>query len=275
MDGTFSVCPEPFFQLFTIHYFFDNDRAIPALYCLLSGKPEFVYVKLFTFIRNLAIGHSISIQCTDLMADFEVAIRNAALAVWPAWTSHGCYFHFTQALFRKMVELGLKIAYLESETSIQVTIRKFMALAYLHTEDIEDAKNDIIKQATPIVEKFPELKNFFAYFDKQWMTNLQIWNISDNPSHRTNNDVEGWHSAFNKRLKNSNGQKLVFWKFVEKIGKDAIETEQTLGNLVHGITVGHHKSPLFVKKQLKIKRQSDLYKSKKITAQEFITGLIN
>ena len=112
MDGTFNACPEPFSQLFTIHYFFDENRLIPALYCLLTGKPEFVYKKLFMFIRNLAMNLGFSIKCKDFMSDFELAIRNAVLSVWPTWIGHGCYFHFTQALFHKMTELGLKVLFL-------------------------------------------------------------------------------------------------------------------------------------------------------------------
>ena len=97
-----------------------------------------------------------------------------------------------------------------------------MALAYLSTEDINEAKVEIIKQAEAIVEKYPNLKAFFEYFDKQWMTCLEAWNISNNQSHRTNNDHEGWHSAFNKRLQNNNGQKLFFWKFFDNLTRDII-----------------------------------------------------
>jgi hypothetical protein len=39
VDGTFFVCPDPYYQLFIVHYLF-GDQMIPALYCLFTHKSE-------------------------------------------------------------------------------------------------------------------------------------------------------------------------------------------------------------------------------------------
>lgn len=108
MDGTFRVCPDPFYQLFTIHYFF-SDHSIPGLYCLLTAKTEFVYKRLFTLIKDKADEHQVVIRCRRCMTDFEIAITNGVRFVWPQWVAEGCHFHFTQALYRRMEKLGLKV----------------------------------------------------------------------------------------------------------------------------------------------------------------------
>ena len=42
-----------------------------------------------------------------VVTDFEVAAMNAIRAELPAVRVNGCYFHFTQSLWRKIQELGL------------------------------------------------------------------------------------------------------------------------------------------------------------------------
>ena len=109
MDGTFKTCPVLFKQLFTVHYFVGN-RAFPALYCLLTGKPEAVYRRLFQEIRDLAVRFGVDIVTTKVMADFELAIRNAVTNVWPLWIVEGCLFHYTKCLRDKIDALGLKVS---------------------------------------------------------------------------------------------------------------------------------------------------------------------
>ena len=56
MDGTFRICPPQFYQVFTIHIFpHDSRRLIPCMYCLLTGKTEMIYSKLFASFKEKAI----------------------------------------------------------------------------------------------------------------------------------------------------------------------------------------------------------------------------
>ena len=108
MDGTFKTCPTVFSQLFTIHFIVSN-RSVSALYCLLSGKSQAIYTRLFTMIAELASVNNAAINITNVMVDFELAIRNAIRSVWANTTVNGCYFHFCQALYHRMTSLGLKV----------------------------------------------------------------------------------------------------------------------------------------------------------------------
>jgi len=58
-DGTFKVCPDIFFQLYTIHARI-NQRVIPCVYALLPNKTRQTYERLFREIsdRVLAVGNA-------------------------------------------------------------------------------------------------------------------------------------------------------------------------------------------------------------------------
>jgi hypothetical protein len=109
MDGTFKTCPVLFQQLFTIHYIVGN-RSFPALYCLLTGKAESIYRRLFQEIRDLSVRYNIPIATQNAMSDFEQAIRNAIRFIWPTWTVQGCLFHFVKCLRDKVTSLHLMVS---------------------------------------------------------------------------------------------------------------------------------------------------------------------
>ena len=59
MDGTFKICPKPFYQLVTIcSMAHDIDprmqRLIPRAYFLLSGKSQLIYEKVFDILLERA-----------------------------------------------------------------------------------------------------------------------------------------------------------------------------------------------------------------------------
>ena len=79
-DGTFSVCPGVFFQLYTIHGQCDG-RIFPCVFSLLSSKIENVYNRLFEqlfqLVNNLGSGPN------DVLTDFERSAINAAFIIFP------------------------------------------------------------------------------------------------------------------------------------------------------------------------------------------------
>jgi hypothetical protein len=84
MDGTFKVCPAPYQQLFTICSFHHDDnvgyedsldnRLLPRLYCLLSGKSQLIYETLFQLIIEKAAHWNFDISWQKSMSDFEQSV---------------------------------------------------------------------------------------------------------------------------------------------------------------------------------------------------------
>ena len=83
-------------------------KQVPLVFILMSGKRKRDYRRLLKAVQNLLPDH-IELQC--VVADFESALWRAVEKVFPGVHIRGCIFHWTQAIWRKVQELGLVITY--------------------------------------------------------------------------------------------------------------------------------------------------------------------
>ena len=72
-----------------------------------------------------------------MTVDFEAALMAAITDEFPAADLHGCYFHFTQAVWRKIQFLGLVHEYAHNP-SLMTACRRLMALPFLPEGEIQD-----------------------------------------------------------------------------------------------------------------------------------------
>ncbi|XP_070568671.1 uncharacterized protein [Ptychodera flava] len=112
MDGTFKVVREPFYQLFSIHAFLGDDRMeevkqVPIAFVMMSRRRKRDYKAIFQVVKDLVP----DVTVLTITLDFETAIWRAAESVFPGVKIHGCSFHWSQALWRKVQELGLSPVY--------------------------------------------------------------------------------------------------------------------------------------------------------------------
>ncbi|KAL4241148.1 hypothetical protein ACF0H5_001926 [Mactra antiquata] len=61
----------------------------------------------------------------SVVADFKAAIWQGLMDVFPDSNIHGCAFHFSQALWRKVKELGPQTAYNKKDAPYQLLRRVF------------------------------------------------------------------------------------------------------------------------------------------------------
>ncbi|KRY09277.1 hypothetical protein T12_14593 [Trichinella patagoniensis] len=103
--------------------------------------------------------------------------HKAAILVgyFPNTRVQGCYFHFCQAVHRKVGELGLKTRYHQHEETRR-KIRMLLTTAFLPVPHVNTG---------------------------EWMTDerLPLWNVH-NVNIRTNNHLEGWHNRLNRKAGN-------------------------------------------------------------------------
>ncbi|CAF4647498.1 unnamed protein product, partial [Didymodactylos carnosus] len=142
------------------------------------------YTQLFRELKHHATRLKTTFNPNTITSDFEKALIKAVAEEFPQARHAGCYFHFTQALYRNIQKLGLSTAYRDSE-STRIVCRKLMALPLLQLNDIELAFEDL-KDDSPVT-----LRDLFNYFETFWMTDipLHLWNVSDLQI-RTNNNCE-------------------------------------------------------------------------------------
>ena len=102
VDATFKLCRKPFSQLMTVNAFVKKDdhaKQIPLLFVLMSGRKKSDYRKVFEELLEI-LPSAPKVQ--QITLDFEKATWAALRKVLPRAKLHGCVFHWTQALWRKV-----------------------------------------------------------------------------------------------------------------------------------------------------------------------------
>ena len=132
-------------------------------------------------------------SCVLFVMDFEWAMWDAAASIFSDTIRQGCSFHFSQAIWRKVQDLGLVVPYNSSEV-VRDLVHQLMALPFIPAEHVQKLYEDMERRT-------PEgpCQDLLQYFHNTWMTGN--WSPKDwcvyGQGIRTNNDVEGWHRKLN------------------------------------------------------------------------------
>ncbi|CAF4456744.1 unnamed protein product [Rotaria sp. Silwood2] len=180
MGGTFSATPPFFDQLFTLH----------ALKFECYRKKS-TYQQLFQVLKDMAASMNRIFKPERIISDFESSLVSIIPAKFPQAVHQDCYFHYTQAIYRRIQSLGLSTAYSQDE-EIRYCCRKLMAIALLPIEEVENSYYNLRSTSSTKVKE--ELRQLFMYFDSYWRNDLllKLWNVHG-CQYRTNNNCEGIH----------------------------------------------------------------------------------
>lgn len=197
IDGTFEVVREPFKQLFTIHAFVRKDnnlKQVPLLYVLMSSRKAKHYAEVFQKIKQIFSDTNQELRLERVISDFERGMWKAVREVLGVEIK-GCFFHWTQAVWRKIQENAAHEY--ANDNAIHKYLRKLLALPLLPHEHIRPAFDQL---AAGIQN--PRLVVILDYIRDTWI-NSNTWPIPSwcvfRESIRTNNDLESWHNRFNAR----------------------------------------------------------------------------
>ncbi|XP_067024035.1 uncharacterized protein [Acropora muricata] len=196
IDGTFKLVKRPFQQLFTINAFVrtdDHAKQVPLVFVLMSGRKKKDYRKVLkSILELLPVAHEVR----QITIDFERAMWSVLRQLFPDVRIKGCVFHWTQALWRKIQELGLQYQY-NHDRGTYLYLRKFMALPFLPEDNIQPMFEQLRPEATT-----DPLKQFVNYVSETWISS-NTWPPSSWSVYmmaiRSNNDVEGWHNGLHRR----------------------------------------------------------------------------
>ncbi|CAF4254350.1 unnamed protein product [Rotaria magnacalcarata] len=218
-DGTFKVCPNDFYQLFTLHALMTS-TIIPPVYGLLIGKSSNDYNGFFRKVLNQD-----NFQPETILSDFET----------------GCLFHFGQSVWRHVQNKGLSTKYKEDE-NFRPNVKMLTGLVYLPL-------SDVITGFDLVAGEFDgDADGLLDYFEKTWIGEPRrrgagrkkpqfdhlLWDfydrvITDLP--RCNNSVEGWHNAFASRVTVAHP---TIKKLAEKIRREQSKFEIDIAHLLQG-----------------------------------------
>ena len=117
----------------------------------------------------------------------------------------GCYFHFAKSILDKIKELGLYSDYdyrKALQNGFQPFIKTILALPFLPPNLVKDTFEALLERFRSSFRRFTDNNEHFTafvdYFCRQWLRETDSWNCFDIDLYRTNNHLEGYHSALLK-----------------------------------------------------------------------------
>ena len=211
IDGTFKSAPQLMTQMVGIHGIFDSGWHFPLAYGLLPGKTQTLYSSLLENLDTFGPYHPQSVLC-----DYEFALHNAIAHTWPSATVRGCYFHYSQALWRRLQREDLVPEYQVENSPIRKAFKMIKALPFVPEDFIHTAWRNL-KPTLP-----DDMRTFIDYFEHTWVGTSYSeplfphsrWNQHDATAlllPRSSNIAEGWHHGFHTLLSCSNP---TIWKFL-------------------------------------------------------------
>ncbi|CAF1345379.1 unnamed protein product [Rotaria sordida] len=179
-DGTFKVCPDNYYQLFTLHAMMTN-AIIPLVYGLLIGKSAEDYN---SFFEKVLVQDNF--QPESIMTDFETGTIKSVREMLPNVLHKGCFFHFSQAIWQQVQEKGLVTKYREDEY-FRLNVKKLITLAFVPVDEITTGFDLIANQFDD------DADDLLDYFEKTWIRepkrrgtgrkkpkfDHKLWNIHD------------------------------------------------------------------------------------------------
>ncbi|KRY54764.1 Protein Asterix [Trichinella britovi] len=141
-----------------------------------------------SIIDHKAAVLGVNLNPQTIICDFETALIPAIQGYFPNTRVQGCYFHFCQAVHRKVGELGLKTQYRQHEETRR-KIRMLLATAFLPVPHVNTGVSLLEAGTTGT------LAALFQYFRQEWMTGrITTWN------NRLNRKAGKSHNGFYELL---------------------------------------------------------------------------
>ena len=151
----------------------------------------------------------------DLLVDFEVAQAKAFVSVFGG-VPHGCFFHFTQCLERRLLKLPKlnKRKKMDTTNKTKKALKSFQALALIKQSKVKTTLQAFLD--TGYMKKHEKIfRPFVTYFRKQWTGSLVLdrhgtrakgkipWNQYEyfaTNGLRTTSSLENWHMLVNRAI---------------------------------------------------------------------------
>lgn len=199
MDGTFWTVPRLYYQLFTVHAFV-LDQQFPLLYVLLPDKSQESYQRVFHMILDRMIVGNLypgNFNLQVIISDFETGLIAAVRVIFPNVVHRGCYFHYSQAIYRKIAEDGYSIRY-KNDPEFKTRCRMLIALGMVPAQ-LKQQYLQLLQQAFAGDADFSMfiLRYFLPTWFNRFPTSMWDWYQVEV---RTNNNVESWHAKINKHI---------------------------------------------------------------------------
>jgi hypothetical protein len=227
---------------------------LPCLIGLLPDKSSDTYIRFFAmvwaFMDNNGLPNSFSGQF--FMTDFEAPIRDAFKLFWPSIILLGCYFHFSQLIWKRVKKNHLQVAYEKDE--FQCIYSSCFCSSFVKSTDLDPAFDVFRRRAENLKDE--ELREFayvlINYAQVQWRECcIQDWNLFDINVLMVPATNNGNKSA-NGRFANDFGVHPSFWNFLLTMSDELERVERDIPSILYN-SLTPKQCPLY--DSLKIDRE--------------------
>lgn len=129
---------------------------------LMSNRTTAAYKSVFKYIHE----HLLPLNAKGIITDFEMALRSSLRSIVPDTMLLGCWFHYSQALRRKVASIPLLFKLIKKDERARELYRFFQCLALLPADKIDPAFTQVAHKA---LQSFPEFAKFVQYYENQWI----------------------------------------------------------------------------------------------------------
>lgn len=129
----------------------------------MSNRSTEAYTAVFNYIQQKIF----DLRPTQIMTDFEAALRKSIKKCYPTVELKGCWFHYERALHNKARELGLHELQ-KTNSDARFILKELMCLPLLPSEYFREAYESI-RSKTIEYGIFTQLGPLFRYYDSYWM----------------------------------------------------------------------------------------------------------
>lgn len=273
IDGTFSIVREPFVQMFSVHVFVRKGTfriQIPVAFVIMSRRTKEDYKKVFQSLLEVLPQQP---KVKKVVLDFERAVWSTLrsmmeLEEFPRVQLKGCFFHFTQALYRRIGLIGLANQYKHDKPTRDIC-RQMMALAFLPKEYVSEAFEHLKERC--ISSGIANLKKFAMYMEKNWIEGWftpKDW-VRFLELVRTNNHTEGWHRGLNQRFKR---KRVRFYRLINGLYKEATNARSQAHQVNKGLLTCY-MSPRNRERNAYLDAQWDQLKKEEICIKTFLENV--
>ena len=194
---------------------------VPVCYALLPDKNSDTYKRLFRLLQRKAAQFNLVINPTIIQVDFEKAVINTISEVFPLASIRGCYFHFTQSIWRAVQRHGLTVAYREDGIVAKI-VRRTLGLPFLTANRVENVWLRVIEECPQQCQEFVDYVTSTYVDEINACFPHEIWCHFDNATGiRTNNDLESRNGKFKQVFRRHPN----IFRFIECL-KDVQEEEE-------------------------------------------------
>ena len=157
---------------------------------------------------------------------------NSAETVFPGVIVHGCFFHLSQNIWKKIQQNGLSPLY-EADIDFALSMRMIAALAFIDLPDVPQAFYDLEGEIRNNYGQHNGVDDVLDYFEDTYigrqrrgrprarpMYPIDKWNMFNRTRDklpRTNNHIEGWHRRFSG---NCDGSHPTLWKLLRSCQRE-------------------------------------------------------